>query len=319
MATTSGRLNFSQLATLAEFGRLGTLAAVAEALGYTPGAVSQQMSALERSVGRPLVERSGRQLVLTDAGHVLVAHAESLIEAERAARLAVAALGSDVAGPLRVGTWGSMAATLLAPVVAELGRRHPEVTVRSKEVDLDEAASEVRRGTVDVAFGLDYPSYPLPPERGIDFLELLEEPFAVVLARRPEGLPAGREVRAADLADLGWILPPATSHFGAALRVGFRRRGLEPRVVHEVTDTAASLLLAAGGLGATVMTPLMRRLTPATELEVLHVADPLTRRIVLLAPSDRTQRTVTSFVEVVSSVVRSLTTPGADAGPGPTP
>ena len=64
------------------------------------------------------------------------------------------------------------------------------------------------------------------------------------------------------LGDLDWILPPETTQYGRAIRSGFRRLGLEPRVVHEVTDTAASLQLAAAGLGATVMTGLMCRWLP---------------------------------------------------------
>jgi mannose-1-phosphate guanylyltransferase len=67
-------------------------------------------------------------------------------------------------------------------------------------------------------------------------------------------------------------------------------------------------MLAGGGLGATVMTPLMRRLAPAVELAALRMRDPLTRRIVLLAPSDHSQRPATAFSDVVADVVRSLLT-----------
>lgn len=308
-----GHLNLTQLATLRELRRLGTLAAVAESLGYTAGAVSQHLSTLERSVGERLVERTGRNLVLTDAGHVLADYAERIISTEREARRAVAALGDRIAGPLRVGTWGSTAATLLAPVINDMARRYPEVTVRSREVDLDEAAPAVRRGLVDVAFGLDYADAPLPRERGIDILELHEEPFAIAVAAASAPAPGSADVvddvvDVEILAGLTWILPPASSQFGTAIRTGFRNRGFEPVVRHEVTDTVASLMLAAGGLGATVMTPLMRRLAPAVELAVLRMRAPLTRRIVLLAPSDHSQRPAKAFTEVVSDVVRSLLT-----------
>jgi DNA-binding transcriptional LysR family regulator len=307
MASTSGHLNLTQLATLRELSRLGTLAAVADSLGYTAGAVSQHLSTLERSVGERLVERAGRNLVLTGAGHVLAGYAETILGTEREARRAVAALGGRTAGPLRVGTWGSTAATLLTPVIKDLARRHPEVTVRSREVDLDEAASAVRRGLVDAAFGLDYADAPLPRERGIDIVELHEEPFSIAVAAA--SAPADDDVVDAEvLAGLSWILPPASSQFGTAIRTGFRNRGFEPVVLHEVTDTGASLALAAGGLGATVMTPLMRRLAPAVELAAMSMRDPLTRRIVLLVPSDHSRRPVTAFTEVVSDVVRSLLT-----------
>jgi DNA-binding transcriptional LysR family regulator len=297
------------LSTFCEFGRLGTLSAAADALGYTPGAVSQHVAALERAVDAKLVERVGRHLVLTDAGHLLARYADSLLATEREARQAVAALRGRVAGPLTVGTWGSTAAALLAPVVRRMSARYPDVVVRSKEVDLDSAAATVRRGSVDVAFGLDYADAPLPRHQGIAILELHEEEFVVAVAAEP-----GAEARAyavlEDLAGLPWILPPASSHYGTAIRAGFRRCGFEPEVVHEVTDTAASLQLAASGLGATVMTGLMRRLNPNLELRQLAMRDPLTRRIVLLTPADRPPRPVAAFTEVATAVVASLLASG---------
>lgn len=76
------RLNLTQLGTLRELVRRGTLAAAAEHLGYTPGAVSQHLASLEAALGVALVERSGRHLVLTDAGRVMAEHAEELLTAE---------------------------------------------------------------------------------------------------------------------------------------------------------------------------------------------------------------------------------------------
>jgi DNA-binding transcriptional LysR family regulator len=78
-------------------------------------------------------------------------------------------------------------------------------------------------------------------------------------------------------------------------------------VVHEVTDTAASLQLAAAGLGATVMTDLMRRLNPTSELRRLEMADPLTRQIVLITPGRADVRQpIAAFTGVVTDVVDAL-------------
>lgn len=308
MAASASHLSLTQLATLRELARLGSLSAVASALDYSAGAVSQHLTMLERAVGSKLVVRAGRHLILTDAGHLLARHAERLLATEREAIRSVAALKGQVAGPLTVGTWGSTAATLLAPVIRRLAAQYPEVTVRSKEVDLDAAASAVRNGRVDIAFGLDYLDAPLPRHQGIEILELHEEPFAVALAAEPGGKRTGTADLAL-LADLSWILPPTTSQFGTAIRTGFRNRGFEPIVVHEVTDTAASLQLAAAGLGATVMTPLMRKLNPDLELLELRMPEPLTRRIVLLAPSTQVQPSVRAFTTVVSEVVAAMLGP----------
>ena len=103
----------------------------------------------------------------------------------------------------------------------------------------------------------------MPRDDRITVTALQAETFGVAVAARRGG-SRSRRVDIETLAELDWILPAPGSQYGRALRSGFRRRGFEPRVVHEVTDTAASLQLAAAGLGATVMTGLMTRLNPAS-------------------------------------------------------
>ena len=313
------RLNLTQLSTLRELVRRGTLASAAEHLGYTPGAVSQHLTSLEAALGVTLVERSGRHLVLTDAGRVMAEHAEELLAAEARAVNATRSARDTVAGPLIVGTWGSTAATLLAPIVQRMSADFPEVSVSSREVDLDSASTSVKYGEVDVAFGLDYLDEPMPGDRSIRLVRLPPEEFAVAVApgsiqpakspgSRPAAVPAeGDYIETDQLSELDWILPPDTSQYGRAIRSGFRRLGFEPRVVHEVTDTAASLQLAAAGLGATVMTGLMRRLNTGLELTALHMREPLTRQIVLISRGDAAERQpVRVFVEEAESVVDQL-------------
>jgi DNA-binding transcriptional LysR family regulator len=300
------RLSLTQLATLQAFVRTGTLAAAADHLGYTPGAVSQHVSALEKTFGARLVEHSGRHLVLTDAGRVLAEYADRMLAVEQEARHAIASAEGRVAGPLTVGTWGSTAAGLLAPVIGRLAASFPDVTVRSREVDLDEAAVAVRRGDVDVAFGLDYTDAPMPRDDRITVTALHDESFGIAVAAGSRK-PRSRRVDVETLAELDWILPAPGSQYGRALRSGFRRRGFEPRVVHEVTDTAASLQLAAAGLGATVMTDLMRRLNPTSELRRLEMPDPLTRQIILITPGrSDVRQPIAAFTGVVTDVVDAL-------------
>jgi DNA-binding transcriptional LysR family regulator len=300
-------LNLTQLATLREFVRRGTLAAAADHLGYTAGAVSQHISSLEQALGIPLVQRSGRQLVLTDAGRVMAEYAGRLLSLEAEAVTVTRSVEGGAAGPLLVGTWGSTAVGLLAPVVERMASEFPEVVVSSREVDVDDAASSVRHGDVDIAFGLDYADAPMPRDAALSVVELHLETFAIAVAL-PAGSPGPRgNATVAELAELSWILAPESSQYGRAVRAGFRRRGLEPRVVHEVTDTGASLQLAAAGLGATVTTDLMRRLNPTLELATLQMADPLTRQIVLITRGGLTPREpVRVFIEVAQTIVAEM-------------
>jgi DNA-binding transcriptional LysR family regulator len=254
-----------------------------------------------------LVERSGRHLVLTDAGRVMAEHAEELLTAESRAVSATRSAHDAVAGPLVIGTWGSTAATLLAPIVQRMSAAFPEVTISSREVDLDATWTSVRHDEVDVAFGLDYPDAPMPRDASIRLVRLQPEKFAVAVATGSGTGSRRGTVEMEELADLDWILPPESSQYGRAMRSGLRRRGIEPRVVHEVTDTAASLQLAAAGLGATVMTGLMRRLNTSLELTALQMREPLTRQIVLISRGDVAQRQpVRHFVDESSKLVDEL-------------
>jgi DNA-binding transcriptional LysR family regulator len=312
----------TQLSTLRELTRRGTLAAAAEHLGYTPGAVSQHLASLEAALGVALVERSGRHLVLTDAGRVMAEHAEVLLAAEARAVDATRSALDDVAGPLVVGTWGSSAATLLAPIISRMSVAFPEVDITSREVDLDSTTASVKHGEVDVAFGLDYLDAPVPRDKSLDLVRLRPEEFAVAVragsthdprirptaAGKTTGSAESRDyIEVDELNDVPWILPPEDSQYGRALRSGFRRLGVEPRVAHEVTDTAASLQLAAAGLGATLMTGLMRRLNTSVDLTTLHMREPLTRQIVLISRGDVAQRQpVRVFVDEARSLVDEL-------------
>jgi DNA-binding transcriptional LysR family regulator len=304
-------LNLTQLATLRELVRRGTLAAAAEHLGYTAGAVSQHLSSLEQNLGTPLVQRSGRQLVLTDAGRVMAGYAERLLALEAEAVTVTRSVQGGAAGPLLVGTWGSTAVGLLAPVVERMAAEYPEVVVSSREVDVDDAAGSVRHGDVDIAFGLDYADAPMRRDAGLSVVELHSETFTVAVAPAAWSLGRGPDAASVatvtELAELSWILAPESSQFGRAVRAGFRRRGLEPRVVHEVTDTGASLQLAAAGLGATVTTDLMRRLNPSLQLAALQMADPMSRQIVLITRGAGTPREpVRVFIEVAQTIVAEM-------------
>lgn len=293
-------LNLNHLAMLREFVRRGTLAAAAEALGYTPGAASQHVAALEKELGTPVLARAGRHLVLTDAGRILAEHAEELLAGEERARLAVAAAAGVVAGPVVLGIWGSSAAVLLGPLLALAALRHPELTVTSREVSVDVATRSVRTREVDLAFGLDYPEDPIPRDRDTTVRPLLRERFWVASAGNGRRRPKARSL--VELAAEPWILPTPTTVMGRAVRVVFRRAGVEPHVVHEVNDSAASLQLAAQGLGLTVATDLMQRLAHDPAVDRIPLVEDMLRDLVLVAPATSASPAINAVADLAQEV-----------------
>lgn len=296
-------LDLSKLRTLAEIRALGSMTATAASLGYTPGAVSQQMASLKRSVGAELFVHVGRRIELTDAGSVLAEHALRILEAERAAKQAVEAVGESIRAQVRVGVFGTAAASLLPPALAIVQDEHPGVTVRSIEVDVDAATSAVAAGTVDIAFGLDYLDAPVPRSRDVALVSLRTERFRIAVAARRKSKQ--RTVSLVELQDEGWVLPPVTTHYGLAFRMSCRRVGFEPRVVHEVTDTATSLAMVAADLAIAPVTDLMLTLW-SQRISTLPLLDDTRREIVLAHRINPAPQPGTNVV--IAAIRRSVAT-----------
>ncbi|MFE0020158.1 LysR family transcriptional regulator [Amycolatopsis sp. NPDC059021] len=286
-----------QMRSLVELARRGTVTAVAQALGYTPGGVSQQLSALERAAGVPLLRRVGRRVELTDAGAAFAGHAERLLAVEAEAVAALEQTRGVIAGELEIGLFATAAAEILPVALAGVARRHPALTVRSRDMDVDEVYDAVASGGVDLALGLDYPDTPIPRDPVLRLDRLYRERFSLAV---PQGTLAGRErIGLADTGSLSWILPGAHSHYGRAIRTVCRRAGVEPAVHHEVTDTAASLALVVAGVGVCPVTELMLRLRPS-RIDVVPLTETFERHIVVIVRASAQSRpTVASLVGVL--------------------
>jgi DNA-binding transcriptional LysR family regulator len=302
-------LPWAGLRALAALAEHGTMTAAAAALGYTTGAVSQQVAGLTRVVGAELVRPHGRGVVLTEAGLALAARAEALLAAQRDAVDAVRAATRGAAGTVRLGVFATVAAGLLPRLVAALADAHPGVVLAGYELTVDDVAAAVRRGDVDLGLGLDYPGAPIPRVPGTALRRLRTERFAL-LSAPSSGLPD--VVDLADAADVPWILPPLPTHYGAAVRGACRTAGFEPRAAHEVNDTSTTLALVAQGLGVALATPLMRGIRPGDDLRTSRLRDVVERDVVLLEPTTAPRRPAVEAVGAVIEQVVSTANPPAE-------
>src|SRR5262245_48803758 len=171
------------LTTIADEGSFGR---AAEKLGYTQSAISQQMAALERIVGLRLVERPGgpRPVSLTEAGEVLLRHADAIQARLLAAKADMKALEAGDAGRLRIGTFQSVGARILPTLLREFSDKHGGVEVLLRESsDESELLEMVERGELDLTFW----TLPCPPGP-YESVELLRDPYVLVV---PAGSPLG--------------------------------------------------------------------------------------------------------------------------------
>ena len=149
-------LNLERLRTLDALARHGSVSGAADGLHVTTSAVSQQMAKLEREVGQQLLAKNGRGVRLTDAGQLLADHAARILSQVELAQSDIEAQRGQVVGEVRIGAFPTAARGLLPAALTSLRSDHPELRVRSRELEPEQAIREVIRGDLDLAVVLDW-------------------------------------------------------------------------------------------------------------------------------------------------------------------
>lgn len=227
-------LNLPRLRMLRELHRCGTLAQVAQELSYTPSAVSQQLSLLERETGVQLLEPVGRGVRLTDDALALVAHTEIVLAQLEQAEAELAAAQPDIRGKLRVASFQTAVLTIAPTALTLLAERHPALQVEITQREVARAYSGLLSHEYDVILGEEYPGLPEPIRDGIDRFNLLSDPLRLALPL--EGPLAKRPETLADLAHAPWALEPVETPTGAWARAMCRAAGFEPQLRFESPD-----------------------------------------------------------------------------------
>ena len=267
-----------RLRVLRELAARGTIAATAEALSFTPPAISQQLAMLEREVGVALLERDGRSVKLTDAARTLVAHTETVLAQLEVAEADLAGLAGAVAGRLRVAAFQTAAKTFVAETVGALRRDHPALELAVDDLEPADSLAALRLGELDVAVVHEYPFAPRTRHPGFAFTALAEDPLHVAV-RAGDPLAERTAIRLADLAGATWI----AGHEGTAchdivVRAG-RAAGFEPAIAGRTNDFTLVYELVAAGLGVSLIPALAVEPERAGVRTLPLVAPALTRHI----------------------------------------
>ncbi|GAA4843843.1 LysR family transcriptional regulator [Saccharopolyspora rosea] len=238
----------------------GSVSAAAANLGYTPSAISQQLSTLEREAGTPLLEKVGRGLRPTPAGTLLAERAGRIAEVLGETEAELADIRSGRTGLLRVRFFHTASVGLIPPAVAKFRAEHPDVQLdlRMAEVGL---LDDVAAGDADMSIIVR--SSRTHECGGVRLVHLADDPFRVVL---PHGHPMAEEaeIHLARLADENWInsILAADEPCAEALRNAYASAGFTPRVVLETDGTYSAQGFVAAGLGVS--------LVPRLGLDVVH-------------------------------------------------
>jgi DNA-binding transcriptional LysR family regulator len=248
-------LNLGRLRLLRELNERGTIAAVADALQFTPSAVSQQLAMLEREAGVRLLERAGRGVRLTDPALVLVDHADALLERAALAEADLAAAAGTVAGRGRIAGFQSAALRLALPAMDALARDAPQLRCELVEAEPEEALPALALGDLDLVLGDEWQHQPWRLPTGLELHELFDDPVHLVLpARHPAARRHQDAVPLTELTGEAWT----TGHVGMAWEEMTQQTcrelgGFDPDIRHRTNDATVSLALVALGLAVTLL------------------------------------------------------------------
>ena len=295
-------LDLRRLRLLRELSERGTIAAVADALQFTPSAVSQQLAMLEREAGVPLLERAGRGVRLTDAALVLVEHAEAMLERAAVAEADLAAAGGTVMGRGRIAGFQSVLLHLAMPAMEALSRDAPRLRCEVVEAEPEQALPALALGDLDLVLGDEWQHQPWRLPAGLERHELLQDPVRVVLPAAAGDRPL------AELAGAAWV----TGHPGMAWEEMTRRTcrelgGFEPDIRHRANDATIALELVARGQAVTLLPEL-----PLADCDLDVAVRPIgavSRRIFAVTrAADATRPSTQALLAAVSVAASQLST-----------
>jgi molybdate transport repressor ModE-like protein len=279
-------IDVRRLRILREVARRGSFSDAADALGYTQSAVSQQIAALEREVGVPLLDRH-RGVRPTGAGEVLLRHADVILARVADAEAELRALRGGEAGPLRMVTFPTAGSTIVPPAIARFRALHPAVELTLVPMEVPDGRAALEAGDCDLALLVEDPDEGTdggwagvrPQEDPFDRIRLLDDRMDVML---PAGHPLAsrRRIRLEELREDAWILGrrdyvPDEAIFDRACR----RAGFEPQMAFESDDYLAIQGFVAAGVGIALI-PGMALVTLRDDVVVRDLERPPYRRVV---------------------------------------
>lgn len=290
-------VEFRHLAALAAVAREGSFRAAADDLGYVQSAVSEQIAALESSIGTSVLHRrrGAAPAALTEAGELLLRHFEQILNSLAAADADLEALRTGRRGRLRIGVYESVAVRVLPSILREFNESLPDVTVEMvASTTGDDLTDMVKSGRLDAAFGnLRRPAWSFASR------ELMSDPHMLMT---PADWPLARAGGPPTAAQLGIVklIGPASGKRAELAEAQLRARGVKPRYAFAAEGNSSVQAMVAGGMGAAVVPRLVADETDdrIALVDLSSLVSP--RTISLYWPQERVQPALERFVEIAA-------------------
>ncbi|WP_406725958.1 LysR family transcriptional regulator [Streptomyces sp. GD-15H] len=265
----------------------GSFSAAARELGCTQPAVSQQMKALEGSVGTPLLVRSGRKMRMTQAGEVLVRHAAGVLAGLTAAEEEVAAIAGLRAGRVRLVSFPSGSSTLVPTALAALRDAHPGTRVSLEEAEPPRSVEMLREGDCDITLAFRYEGAAGAEEWDDLAVRPLLTDRLVGLVPERHRLAHAESLAIGELAEEPWIAGCPRCR-GQLVEV-CETAGFTPRIDFATDDYPAVAGLVGAGLGVAVLPQLAIESVRPRRVRTVALEPAVRREIVALTLPDLAQ------------------------------
>ncbi len=286
-----------RLLTFGEVARRRSFSRAAEALALTQPAVSQQVAALERQLGVKLLDRGPGGPAPTEAGALLLAHADAIAGRLSQADAQIAELAAAERDTLRLGAFSSAMATIVPAAVARLRAERPDTLIDVTEASAQAAGTAVADGRLHAAVCFQDATLPRREPDGAERHDLGEEPMLAALPR-DHPLAGRRRIRLSALADETWTAP-SRDHL---VRRACVAAGFEPRIAFVTRDPLAIGELVAGGLAVTLAPQLLAGRLPGVALVALDDGVPR-RSLYALTPAAGARPAARAFVAAAAAAL----------------
>lgn len=302
-------MELRQLRYFVKVCELGSMGRAALELDLATSALSQQISRLESELSTRLLQRSSTGVTPTDAGlaflqqaHLTLRHADEAVRAAQQARLS---------GHVSIGLPPTTSSVLGVPLIQAMGERYPDVRLHLVEALSGHLGAMLNARQLDLAV-----QFQTDTARRWSVLPLLDEKLFVIGRTDLPGLPAGRQIRLAQLGALPLILPSAAHGLRSTLAAAFARARVVPRVVAEIDGLALLMDAVRAGHGATIQPGAAATRMAGERLVQVRIADAqVGRRNYLASLSDDELSPAALAARVVlAEVARRLVREGRWAG-----
>ncbi len=250
----------------------GSVVAAADALGFTPSAISQQVKRLERQTSVPLLERVGRGVMLTREGRHLVEAGGRLLTDLESIESGLHQQAGTVAGHLRITAFSTAMRGLVAPCVRALGEAHPGLVLELTEREPWDTIELVSSGQADVGVAHSWGDVPLAIPEHLGTTPLAAD-VADVVVHAGHRLAGRATVTPHDLLEEGWIATPEGTICREWLSRMYQGTGRQPLIAHQALEYQSHLALVRAGLGIALV-PRLGREELAADLVALNARDP---------------------------------------------